>query len=242
MKLPISTRFQDIVESSPEKTLVDVMKDFAGELGINHISYLSVDGKNDQDEFYGTYIEATYPGAWIERYYEQDYQNIDPVVTHGLRNFLPLDWSKLFGTSDMLDGFFGEAQEFGVQPRGLTIPVRDANNVRSVFSVNTDLNLKDWQDFVCEHVSDLTYLAFLYNTYSRERREVSSALTPELSAREIEVLHWTAVGKTTWQTSMIVGLAENTVKFYLKNVIAKMGCANRVHAVAKAVSQGIVTP
>lgn len=58
--------------------------------------------------------------------------------------------------------------------------------------------------------------------------------TSALTSREKEVLHWTAQGKGCWETGLIVGCSERTVKFHLQNIYRKLNVVNRAQAVARA--------
>ncbi len=62
-----------------------------------------------------------------------------------------------------------------------------------------------------------------------------------LSAREVECLRWTAVGKTTWEISVILKLSEHTVTDYLQSAAAKLNAVNRTQAVAEAIRQRHIT-
>ena len=62
----------------------------------------------------------------------------------------------------------------------------------------------------------------------------------KLYACEIEVLYWTAQGKTSYETSLILGLTQHTVNSYRKNAIFKLEANNVVHAVYKAYFEGII--
>lgn len=62
-----------------------------------------------------------------------------------------------------------------------------------------------------------------------------------LTAREIECLRSAATGQTVAETAEGLGIASRTVEFHLKNVTEKLGAANKVHAVAIAVSHGLFT-
>lgn len=72
---------------------------------------------------------------------------------------------------------------------------------------------------------------------SRGRRVQPSAT---LSAREQEVLIWISEGKSAWEISMILGISERTVKFHTAAILNKLGAANRAHAVAIALSSGLI--
>lgn len=62
----------------------------------------------------------------------------------------------------------------------------------------------------------------------------NAATAAALTGREREVLYWTAQGKGCWETGLIVGISERTVKFHLQNVYRKLNVVNRAQAVAKA--------
>lgn len=56
----------------------------------------------------------------------------------------------------------------------------------------------------------------------------------QLSDREMECLRWIALGRSTEETSELIGRSIETVRFHLKNAIKKLRANNRVHAVAIA--------
>lgn len=64
----------------------------------------------------------------------------------------------------------------------------------------------------------------------------------QLTEREKECLLWTAEGKTSWEMSKILNISERTVIFHLKNCSDKLATCNRQQAVARAVSQGLISP
>lgn len=61
-----------------------------------------------------------------------------------------------------------------------------------------------------------------------------------LSEREKEVLRWISRGKSTWDISEVLGITERTVKFHVCNILEKLDCINRAHAVAIAMEQGLI--
>lgn len=58
--------------------------------------------------------------------------------------------------------------------------------------------------------------------------------------REIEILNWLKLGKTNWETSVILNISERTVKFHVHNIMRKLNAVTRGHAVAKAIELGII--
>ncbi len=69
-------------------------------------------------------------------------------------------------------------------------------------------------------------------------------LSPEssvtLTAREREVLRWTAEGKTACEIGQILSISERTVNFHVNNILEKLGATNKVQAVVKAIGAGLI--
>lgn len=61
-----------------------------------------------------------------------------------------------------------------------------------------------------------------------------------LSLREIEVLKWTAQGKTASDVGMILDLTTRTVNFHISSAIKKLGTSNKTSAVVLATQLGII--
>jgi DNA-binding CsgD family transcriptional regulator len=79
--------------------------------------------------------------------------------------------------------------------------------------------------------SDSRYLLIL-----NEHRSALTSPTPNdrLTARENEILHWVALGKTNAEAAAILGLSALTVKKHLEHIYAKLGVVSRTAAAARA--------
>jgi LuxR family quorum sensing-dependent transcriptional regulator len=64
---------------------------------------------------------------------------------------------------------------------------------------------------------------------------------PRLTAREREVLMWTAHGKSAWEIGEILGIAKRTVDEHAQSAFRKLGAVNRTQAVAIAVRERLIT-
>ncbi len=62
----------------------------------------------------------------------------------------------------------------------------------------------------------------------------------KLTAREIEVLRWVANGKSAWEIGEILHITKRTVDEHVQTAVRKLGAVNRTHAVALALSDGII--
>ena len=61
-----------------------------------------------------------------------------------------------------------------------------------------------------------------------------------LTTREIEILKWSAEGKTAGDIAIILSMKERTVHFHVANAVHKMGASNKISAVALAISSGML--
>ena len=55
-----------------------------------------------------------------------------------------------------------------------------------------------------------------------------------LSPRELEVLMWLRLGKTSWDISKILCISERTVNYHVNNIMRKFGVFSRMQAVSVA--------
>jgi two-component system NarL family response regulator len=65
-------------------------------------------------------------------------------------------------------------------------------------------------------------------------------LAPKLSEREVEVLACVAQGHSNSKIGALLGIAVETVKTHLKNLLSKLGASNRTEAVMIAVKRGLL--
>jgi DNA-binding NarL/FixJ family response regulator len=66
------------------------------------------------------------------------------------------------------------------------------------------------------------------------------ATDDELSPREIDVLRLIATGNANKEIAGRLGIAEETVKSHITNILAKLGANDRTHAVTTALKRGII--
>ena len=63
---------------------------------------------------------------------------------------------------------------------------------------------------------------------------------PKLTPREIEVLHWSAEGKTASEIAGILSLSQETVQTHIKNAVRKLQTTNKTAAAVRAVRMGLL--
>ena len=61
-----------------------------------------------------------------------------------------------------------------------------------------------------------------------------------LSPRELEILTWSAKGKTYWEIARILGIAYSSVHSHINTYRAKLNAVNIAHAVARGYELGLI--
>lgn len=179
-----------------------------------------------------------YPVAWQTRYREMNYLAIDPTVHHGMRSILPIVWSDdVFASAREL---WEDARSFGLH-FGWAQSSHDANGVGGLLTLARScepLSEAELQDKELK-MAWLTQVAHLGMS-----RCLTPKLMPEaaaqLSSREIEVLRWTAEGKTSSEISDILNISERTVNFHVSNAVTKLNAANKTAAAIRAAVLGFL--
>ena len=182
---------------------------------------------------------AGWPSDWMRRYVARSYVYVDPVLQH-IQDApgAAFRWDEAEATSpdnrrrvEML----GEAREHGLA-EGFAVPFVTLEG--EVATVSFGGGRMDLPPTAAGLIHLIGIFAMGRAIQLDERR---TRAQERLSDREVEVLRWASVGKTAWDTSVILNLAESTVKEHLGRAAAKLGVTNRTHAVAEAIRCGFIT-
>lgn len=225
---------EDIARVTEFRSLPRVLEHVAVRYGMKTVAYLGTAPGVRGDPFFA----VTYSDAWVERYRERGYLAVDPAVQVGLRRLLPIDWSDMRQEGRTVRTFFGEAFEFGLGRKGLSIPVHGHLGDKALFSVTADMSDLEWRWARHTAFRHLPIVAtHLHETYLRLRGIKTEP--PHVSRRELDCLRWAAEGKTVWESAVILGLSEHTVRCYLESARHKLGASSNTHAVALAFQLGL---
>jgi DNA-binding CsgD family transcriptional regulator len=61
-----------------------------------------------------------------------------------------------------------------------------------------------------------------------------------LTVRELTCLRWAAIGKTSWEMGVILGLSERTINFHIHNACEKLAVHGRQAAITAALQAGLL--
>lgn len=228
-----------ISAASSSEVIHEVLQDLTARYGLRSAAYfgIGISGKSSE----APYLAVTYSSEWVEHYKEQRYVEIDPVIQTGFRRLLPVDWRRLDKSDTRVRSLFGEASEFGLGNRGLSVPIHGRHGDRGLLSITFDFSERDWVQEKPLYLRDFQVIAMhLHDKVLRMAGQFPS--TTSLSPRELECLQWVAKGKTAWECAMILGLSQHTVRCYLESARHKLNATSNTHAVSIAHRAGLLLP
>lgn len=226
---------EDLDATSTLDDLDTVIRALRDAFGIDHMVYHWVDSAGDQ---YGC---GTYCDAWRDRYIEPNYLRIDPVIQGCFQRFHPVDWKRLDWSSKAARKFQAEAIAYGVGNQGYSIPIRGPNGQFALFTANHGCDDATWAAFTEAHGRDLILIAHYFNRKGLEfepdrQPETSRALSP----REVDAMTLLAMGYSRAQVADSLTISEHTLRVYIESARFKLGALDTTHAVARAMSRGLI--
>ncbi|MGF1624766.1 MAG: autoinducer binding domain-containing protein [Alphaproteobacteria bacterium] len=186
---------------------------------------------------------SNYPREFSAHYLREDLKSIDPTFRLAFESMNPLLWQDIeAGVDERERRVFHDSSEFGIR-RGVTVPIHGPYRVLSTLSVSSDLSEREFQAQLPTMVPQLEQIAKAVHLHILQRQDFGPAdPPPQLSVREKDVLAWTSAGKSSWEISQILGVAEKTVEQHLANARQRLGVYKTVHAVIKAYMLGLIEP
>ena len=183
-----------------------------------------------------------FPDGYAERYIDERWAQIDPVLARTMSAPRPFFWNDVYEatplTADQVS-FLNECREMGVHS-GIVFPMHGPGNRLEVMSISRRTSDPPNAD-------RLRMLhAISVQTWSRSLELVTDDPFPQfeqvqLTAREIEILNWCKHGKSYGDIGDILSISRKTVEFHITNVMNKLGACNRISAVVIAIQRGLIS-
>jgi DNA-binding CsgD family transcriptional regulator len=195
----------------------------------------SKDPETDTDRI--VMVDATFPPGWVDHYAQRQFQLIDPIIAENFSRFGLQYWTDTYLKVPPPRSFLGEAEDAGLKT-GFTYGLQDRSRTGgSLFSFSGPrLPRHPRGTVILEQV--LPHLHRVLGQIGAGQGPV--VLASPLTVRELEVLKWISVGKTSWDIGMILRISERTVNFHIKNLLPKLDAVNRAQAVAMALKLGLL--
>jgi LuxR family transcriptional regulator, quorum-sensing system regulator SdiA len=167
----------------------------------------------------------------------------DPYAHTAFVRMESTNWTVIQNNADLLDpaqvDCISYINDLGLNP-GLTVPLYIPGHHYGFVTAVGDGDLEGWDASADRAGATLAMIANYFDNFAMRRFGGPPRETQGLSRREIECLTWSARGKTVEEIAVILDLSAETVRVYLKRVNQKLDAVNRSHAVAKALSLGMI--
>jgi LuxR family transcriptional regulator, quorum-sensing system regulator SolR len=184
-------------------------------------------------------MHNNYSVAWRDTYARRNFLNTDPTVAHGLNSTLPVVWSdELFANAPQL---WDAARSCGLAV-GWAQPCLAPGGVRGLLTLarsgealsGTELAAKKERMVWLAHVTHEGMARLLRKTYA------NAGLADPLTERELEVLRWTADGKTALDVAELLNITERTVNYHITRCLKKLQVNNKLSATVRAAMLGLL--
>lgn len=226
-------QLQQLIGETNEQRMFETAASLAQHIGMEYFSFAT-----------RTYIATqkpqvlshnNYPPAYNDRYRKKNYSTIDPIMAHCHKSMLPLLWQK--EVFDEAPQYWEDAQSFGLC-FGWSLSAHDQRHNQSVLSVARSKNKVSTDEFY-KTAGQTIWLCNLMHTLTLERGFTKTD-DIKLTARETEVLKWSAAGKTAADVACILTLSQSTVNFHIRSIITKLNSSNKAGAIAIAAMKGLL--
>lgn len=187
---------------------------------------------------------SSYPAEWTDYYVKSDFKSHDIIANRSATSFRPFLWSDLRREklTKLQRPVFDDAIAFGLRAGG-NIPIHGPGNAKATFTVSNDCSDLQFEILFTAKRHELQLIA----TYTHEKIMLLGLdRTPptncRLTPREIEVLTWSAKGKTQWEIGEILHISEETVRKHVSAICQRLGATNKTQATVVAVMHGLIIP
>jgi LuxR family quorum sensing-dependent transcriptional regulator len=216
--------------------VMDATERMLGRYGFDHFSFSGV--PSNSDSLPGIVMAHRIPAELFKLYVERRYADVDPAMRHLKGTTEPFKWIDVPYNSEReprAAELNALVTDFGLA-QGFFVPIPSpAGTFGNVWMAGPTPELTT-------RTTPALHLIALY-AFDRMHRLVGRppVQRPRLTAREREVLMWTAHGKSAWEIGEILGIAKRTVDEHAQSAFRKLGAVNRTQAVAIAVRERLIT-
>lgn len=232
--------FLELERSSGKLEWSAILQKMASDLGFSKILFGLL--PKDSQDYENAFIVGNYPAAWREHYDRAGYaRHGQPIHQAGGRGFL----EELVLLSRLVDGRFPENRQYalGTVTDRRVDPRHGARGELGALSLSVEAENRAEANRFMESVLPTLWMLKDYALQSGAglafEHPVSKPVV--LTSREKEVLQWCAIGKTSWEISVICNCSEANVNFHMGNIRRKFGVTSRRVAAIMAVNLGLIT-
>jgi DNA-binding CsgD family transcriptional regulator len=206
--------------------------------GFSHFSVFNAPAAEDAT-LASLIIETSWSPHFIREFDHAQMMGISPMVARLRESVMPQSWHLLeraFSYVDVPPALRKLLMDHDM-PMGISCPIKTTGE-RSVVFCFTGHRCSLAQ---CEINEFYMIVLQAVDTYNYINSLAKASPQHPLSARELEVVRWTAQGKTSVEIAQILSLSDHTINAYMNNAMRKLDCVNRTHLVAKAMRLKVIS-
>jgi len=228
------------------RDLVPIIKSITENFGFDSFMYgMCTSVRPDHES--RMFVFTTVPPAWVVRYDQMAYIEVDPRILLLWDSTLPLVWDQrtVRGGGDRSEAFLDDALKHGIAS-GVCMPLGDEVGTRVIVALNSRIPEVDEcrRLAITRNLGDIVLFAHYFHELFMKAIVKRGAQPPiagrPLSERERECLALTARGMTTEDIALKLGIGARTVQFHFDSIRSKLAAANRQEAVARAIKDGLI--
>lgn len=182
-------------------------------------------------------INFSYPLEWLDLYREKKFVEKDPIVIENFLTFGLQYWAETYEKYVLDTEFIVMSHDFNLCNGYTWGTLNHSGTEGCLLSLAGEMKKNPRDIYVLTSLSPHLHTAFSNILYPRKDKKTLL----ELSAREKEVIGWVSQGKSNWDISMLLNISERTVKFHMDSIMKKLDAVNRSHAVAIALTSGVIS-
>jgi LuxR family quorum-sensing system transcriptional regulator CciR len=172
-----------------------------------------------------------YPAQWVSELVDGGLLRHDPVHFASRKANAAFLWSELGSLVELRRehlAIFERSRQFGLGD-GLTVPV----NVPGEPGGSCSFAVRRGRDLPRERLLCAELVgSHAFRAARRLARLPASGARPHLSRREVQCVRLVAAGKTDWEIAVILGIAVETARQYVKRARSAYGAVSRAQLVA----------
>lgn len=213
-----------------------ILEQFVKNIGSNYCGFTII---APQRNGFKTLSFNNFPALWNNEYEENNYCEVDPVISHCNHSMLPVVWSpQLYAKAPEL---WLALQEHGLQHGWSQSFHHEESGLCGILSLaRPHCPISSMELY--EHFGYMFYFtSLLSEMFARTLpTRPDKAGPPRLSAREIEVLKLCACGKTADEVGIILSISARTANFHVRKAMDKLNVCNKISAVIAAAKAGLI--
>jgi len=235
------------------RTIAETLKDYIEKklrfLGRPNYAYTVVSKKKPSDVI----IISSYPDEWASLYCANNFQLTDPVILTAFKRTSPFSWDEnITLMSDLkFTKIFSLSRRYNIL-NGYTFVLHDhRGNLALLSIIIADHKQEELEERLSSERGALQMLLIDINeqmyrlvgeTSGRGRQMTEEKEKAIFTTRENEVLYWASMGKTYAEIAIIAGVSVSTIKFHMRNAVAKLSVSNARQAIRLGVELELIMP